>query len=88
MFSRLLGPTGNTNNVESLTIYGEYDTFDLTVELFVDSIEQTVLLDKRDGDWYCRKDYGKIPSGAIEDETIVASLNNLVKCFLDLTKDL
>lgn len=88
MFSMLLASTGNTNNVESLTFYGPHDTFDLTLELYVDSIDGTVLLDKRDGEWYSRKDYGKIPSGAIENETIVTSLNNVVKCFLDLTKDL
>ena len=88
MFSTLLASTGNTNNVESLTFYGPHDTFDLTLELYVDSIEGTVSLDKRDGEWYSRKDYGKIPSGAIESETIVTSLNNVVKCFLDLTKDL
>lgn len=88
MFSTLLASTGNTNNVESLTIYGPHDTFDLTLELYVDSIDGTVSLDKRDGDWYSRKDYGKIPSGVIESETIVTSLNNVVKCFLDLTKDL
>jgi hypothetical protein len=88
MFSKLLGATGNTDNVESLTFYGPHETFDLTLELYVDNLDGSVLLDKRDGDWYSREDYGKILSGAIEGDVIVASLNNLVKCFLDLTKDL
>jgi hypothetical protein len=88
MFSTLLASTGNTDNVESLTFYGPHETFDLTLELYVDSIEGTVLLDKRDGEWYSRLDYGKISSGAIDNVTVVASINNLVKCFLDLTKDL
>lgn len=88
MFSTLLASTGNTDNVESLTFYGPHETFDLTLELYVDSVEENVLLDKRDGDWYSRNDHGKISAGPIDNETIVASLNNLVKCFIDLTREL
>ena len=88
MFSRLLGATNDVRNVESLTIYGPHDTFDLTLELFVDSIGEAVLLDKRDGDWYSRKDYGKVPAGLIDNDNIITSLNDIVKSFLDLTKNL
>ena len=88
MHSDILTATGDTNNIETLTIHGSGNPFDLTLEMHVPALGETISLDKRDGDWYARTNVGSLPSGIIQGQAIVYQINNIVKCFLDETKDL